>query len=772
MQKALLNSVSVSSLLIIMSFGTGVFAQANEPLECLPNSTGPIAADTTPFADGMCNIGASDSDRSVALGISPDGSVVVGTIGPTNDRAAFHWTSDAGITVLDGLTTTNPTSAGTSISSARDAVIVANGTEIIVGQSRNDLGRARAVRWTNGTIEDLGTLLDLPESIGDPADTSQANAAAVNADGTVIVGWSYYAGGPATERRAFRWVEGGDFGGLNPEMQDLGVFSGGDGRSVANDVNAAGNVVVGNVGEDAFPRAFRWVEGGTGGGVGNPQMEDLGTLRIDGSGFATAEAVNTDGTVVVGIASGEAVTEFFAYRWTEGGTQGGGANPEMQSLGTLTTDPAGYSWARDVNADGTVVVGESTTEGGDVQAFRWIEGGEDGVSANPEMQGLGSMRTDGTGFSRAYNVSADGAIVVGEAETDDGSRRAFIWRTQMQDVIDLQGSFPDLANHTEIALASSQTLTCFAGREMQEGIPIGLVASDDYITQKLGADRDSRPAQATLMNECIAVGGRFATLGKTDGLSSESNAYAIGLLSYGRGISASTTLGGTLSVAGNAGDTTAVDMNGVGIAVWAEYSQNSLERTGVQGNFSLSYSKSNGQITRGLNSDLVMQSVGDTSIGSISASAELGYGFHASNWLITPSMSLVTSHFARDAYSEAGGDFNATYDSLSVNRTTSTLAVSGSRSVSDSGTLSISAGIDGDLLADRVKLAGTSDLPGFETFEIDSTMARNETRGFVYSSYSHDLDNNRSLVADIRLGQPAFGDTLLVETGLTFTARF
>lgn len=771
MQKVLFNSVSFTALVLAASFGTGALAQANEPLECLPNSTGPILGDPTPFTDGMCNIEASDNDRSVALGISPDGAIVVGTIGPGSDRAAFQWTSDAGVSVLDGLTTTNPSFAGTSISSARDVVVTSDGTEIIVGQSRNDQGRARAVRWTDGIIEDLGTLLDMPESIDDPADTSQANAAAVNADGTVVVGWSYYAGGPATERRAFRWVEGGNFGGPNPEMQDLGVFAGGDGRSAANDVNAAGNIVVGIVGDDGTSRAFRWVEGGSAGAAGNPEMQDLGTLSPIGDSYASAEAVNADGTVVVGIA-GDGSGNFYAYRWTDGGTQGVATNPEMESLGTLTDDQTGFSWARDVNADGTVIVGESTTDTGDVQAFRWIEDGDDGVSANPEMQGLGTLRTDGTGFSRAYSVSDDGAIVVGEAETDDGSRRAFIWRTQMQDIIDVQDSFPDLANQTEFALIYPPNQTCFAGRETRDGIPIGLVAPDDYVSGKLGTEDRASRSPATLVNECIVVGGRLATASNADRSFADTNANVAGLLTYGRGLSASTTLGGTLSVFGDAGNTRAVDMSGIGVSVWGEYSQDSLERTGVQGLFSLGYATSDGQMTRGLNSDLVMESVGTSSLEAVSAYAEIGYGFHSANWLIQPSVALDLSHFTRDAYSETGGDFNASYDSLTATRLMATFAVSGSRNISDNGNLSITAGIDSDLVRDRITLTGTSDFPGFETFEIESTIARNETRGFVHTTYSHNLENNRSIVADIRLGQPAFGDTLHVEVGLALTARF
>ena len=75
------------------------------------------------------------------------------------------------------------------------------------------------------------------------------------------------------------------------------------------------------------------------------------------------------------------------------------------------------SWASDVNADGSVIVGTTGSPEGR-QAFHW----EGGV-----MVGLGYL-SEGT-FSYAHSVSDDGSAVVGDGGTN---REAFRWDGIMQ----------------------------------------------------------------------------------------------------------------------------------------------------------------------------------------------------------------------------------------------------------------------------------------------------------------------------------------------------
>jgi probable HAF family extracellular repeat protein len=179
----------------------------------------------------------------------------------------------------------------------------------------------------------------------------------------------------------------------------LGVLPGGD-YSVASGVSADGSVVVGWSYSNAArrDRAFRWtVDGG---------MQDLGTL---GGGASAAHGVSADGAVVVGW-SYNAAGQLRAFRWTE--------NDGMQNLGTLPGGDESVAWG--VSANGAVVVGWTYYYVGDSEvgyyerAFRWTE--------NDGMQNLGTLGGGYYSYSLAYDVSADGAVVVGFS---DG--RPFRW---------------------------------------------------------------------------------------------------------------------------------------------------------------------------------------------------------------------------------------------------------------------------------------------------------------------------------------------------------
>ncbi len=89
---------------------------------------------------------------------------------------------------------------------------------------------------------------------------------------------------------------------------------------------------------------------------------------------------------------------------------------DAQKLTWLGTLGGGWSYATGVSADGSVVVGESETADGKRRAFLW--------SPTVGMIDLGTL---GGEWSYASAVSADGSTVVGTASRDDGTWRAFRW---------------------------------------------------------------------------------------------------------------------------------------------------------------------------------------------------------------------------------------------------------------------------------------------------------------------------------------------------------
>ena len=260
------------------------------------------------------------------------------------------------------------------------------------------------------------------------SDEFSSEAYAVSADGSTIVG----RGTPV--QRAWR---------LDDQFNTifLGDQQGGGDLSTARAVSADGSVVVGRVHTTSGAEAFRWTNA-TG------LMVGLGDLP-GGAFESDAWGVSHDGTVVVGygVSPGGTLSGAEAFRWqlTDPLTGTG----EMIGLGDL---PGGDSTsaATGVSADGTVIVGASSSAASDAyslfatEAFRWAL--TDPVTGAGTMIGLWDL--SGGGFnSFATAVSADGTTVVGRGLSGDGTE-AFRWRDGvMSGLGDLPGGdFLSVAN--------------------------------------------------------------------------------------------------------------------------------------------------------------------------------------------------------------------------------------------------------------------------------------------------------------------------------------
>jgi len=245
---------------------------------------------------------------------------------------------------------------------------------IVVGESKSASGW-EAFRWENGVMTGLGDL---------PGGGFLSTAYAASANGLVIVGESF--SGPGSSVQAFRWE--------NDVMTGLGDLPGSFFSSRAYCVSANGSVIVGESRSASGYEAFRWTQ--------EEGMVGLSDLTGFKRGYSVAYGISADGSIIVGeSASYRGVNE--AFRWTK--------EEGMVGLGFLyvpTEPPEAESQAKAISADGSVIVGWSTSSRLGYEAFRW----EDGV-----MTGLGIIGC-------AYAVSADGSVIVGATIFD---RSAFIW---------------------------------------------------------------------------------------------------------------------------------------------------------------------------------------------------------------------------------------------------------------------------------------------------------------------------------------------------------
>lgn len=231
--------------------------------------------------------------------------------------------------------------------------------------------------------------------------TSMILAYGVSADGSFVVGWGWGSVGLA----AFRWTQSGG-------MQGLGDLPGGDFYSLANSVSATGSIVVGYSYSALGTEAFRWTQ--------TTGMQGLGDLP--GGVFRShAYGISDNGVVIVGFSETESGE--IAFRWTE--------SDGMQILGDV---PGGQfrSNAKAVSADGKVIVGFGISALGG-EAFRWTE--------STGMQGLGDL-PGGSFGSDASSVSADGNVIVGCGHGVLDYQEAIRW-TEADGMISL-GYLPDL----------------------------------------------------------------------------------------------------------------------------------------------------------------------------------------------------------------------------------------------------------------------------------------------------------------------------------------
>lgn len=329
---------------------------------------------------GMVDIGALRSnqfDTTSANAISGDGTTVVGE----SANNAFRWQVGGQMSSLGKLSDSNATTA----------YAVSSDGSVIAGQS---FGSARKVfRWTDaGGMQDIGGL-----PLSSFQVSQDVNFAAMTRDGSTIIGATTSSSGTA----AYRWRAGND--GMTGTMQNLGSLGGSEAEALA--VNADGSVVVGSA-ENTAGRGhgFRWTDAS-----GMLTVEDW--LRANGATIqenttATASAVSNDGNTVAGR---NANGQFYYARVSALGTgiitpeqfmptiQSAAATPGTTQLGSANTAMFG--------AQGSPM--RNLLNAGQRSAWGTVDSGYDKSDASDGGFGLGEI---GMGYGIADGVTGRFAI--------------------------------------------------------------------------------------------------------------------------------------------------------------------------------------------------------------------------------------------------------------------------------------------------------------------------------------------------------------------------
>jgi len=275
--------------------------------------------------------------RSMAMGVSADGNVVVGEGRYGADvlqYEAFRWTPGTGIVGLGFL-------PGGTRSTA--AAVSGDGT-IIVGQGFTGTGLNEAFRWTEaGGMQGLGGLVAGGASF----------AFDISHDGSTVVGAAH--SGVRTE--AAYWTESGGW-------TSIGKLPGGlDGLGAsATDASADGAVIGGYSSSTLIPfafEAFRWTE--------SDGMEALGLLQPD-HGMSVVTGMSADGQTLVGVSGPTSGINRRPYIWDEA--------HGMRDLQVVLEDQYGLDltgWTLlevlDISQDGKTFVGYGASPRGVVEGW-------------------------------------------------------------------------------------------------------------------------------------------------------------------------------------------------------------------------------------------------------------------------------------------------------------------------------------------------------------------------------------------------------------------
>lgn len=206
---------------------------------------------------------------SEALGVSADGSVVVGVAyNASQFPEPFRWTSAGGLVSLGFMAGGNQ----------GQATGVSSDGSVVVGYGRNTETFTGAFRWTQtGGMVYLGDL---------PGGSIESRANAVSADGATVVGYGRSADGKV----AMRWTESGG-------MVTIGYLPSNFIQSEALAVSSDGSVIVGTSSTSTGPRAFVWDASN-----GMRNIQDLLTAAGKASGWTISHAtgVSANGKIIAG----------------------------------------------------------------------------------------------------------------------------------------------------------------------------------------------------------------------------------------------------------------------------------------------------------------------------------------------------------------------------------------------------------------------------------------------------------------------------------------
>jgi probable HAF family extracellular repeat protein len=532
---------------------------------------------------------ANPSNSTWTNGVSSDGLVSVG-------RSTIGGSARAFKIIGGSYTQLNNLSGGFG----SWATAASSTGSLIVGTSIDFNGADQAVSWAGvtPTLLDSGAIL------------SSSSATGVSANGSVIVGYGFDATTSFVDKAFYHQT-----GVLN-----LITAMGAGNANRATGISANGNLIVGTESNDfnnaTSSSGFIHTVGGTSTLVQADSA--IAAFNTAGLSFTQLTAISGNGAIAIGYASSSLNPgDEQAFKYNVSGAT-------YAALGSLSV--GGWSIARAINSDGSVIVGQSLDGSGRSQAF---------VHQDGAMTSLGFLGTGNE--SDATGVSADGTVIVGYSRITNGGtiRHAFVYENQtMLDADEwlrsLNGPSSLLAMTTSL---NSQPLEGAHHRPLMSYDNMGK-QSQAWATGDFGTS--SRQSDSHMTSGEIGVSQTYGD-------------FVLGVAAGHASLNQDLLFGGNAHISGNY------------LLAEADYrladKESIVSLVLVHGNY-------DADTTRGY----VTGSGTDTSRGSMglkTSSARLRFDGPAQKFIsaisATPFISYTATRTTADAYAETGGSFPASF---------------------------------------------------------------------------------------------------------------
>jgi hypothetical protein len=497
-----------------------------------------------------------------------------------------------------------------------------------------------------------------------------------------------------------------------------------------------------------------------------------GNGTVDGSAaeWATGESsvsrMTADGSVVSGHAVDTTNTNR-AYRWdaVTGMVNLADTSGDGTVDGTAAEWATGSAYAYKLSADGSVVIG-GANDGTTRRAYRW-----DAVTGMVNLADTdGDGAVDGTpaewatGESYAWNMNADGSVVIGYAQDADGVDRVFVYKVGE---VDKNASMLDLVNtQTSVvqgALSQGSAAIVIANAvQAASQVELGVAPATSQVARVSSKSFNAQPQSLPI---AIQVGAARS-------VNNEIGSVTVGTVAAAVRVSDALTFGAVVAPAGQM-----TDLSGYGITgdinsfgVFMRSSAPSADGL----TWKASVARSGGDVTVARSAELsgTEAASGETHLASTAMNLELGMavpGVAKANGY----MRLSRTTTIRDGYTEdSSASFPITY--ADYTETVTTVAIGGDKAfdLSNADTLTFGLGFEADLNRSNATINGTSALPGMASFAMAAPEIVNANRAYASMGLQHDMSDGAAIKFNLGAAQSPYNKSVTRTAAVNYQVQF